>query len=107
MALKIAVIGAGSLGFTRGLMRDMLAVPELQDTKIAFMDIKIFQRITRFQQTHYFLVVLGFGGGKTDVFDSAVTAGFIKNIKMIIPAVVEELEIDFSVAGIGGHLFRH
>ena len=40
MALKIAVIGAGSLGFTRGLMRDMLAVPELQDTHFAFMDIE-------------------------------------------------------------------
>jgi len=39
MALKIAVIGAGSVGFTRGLMRDMLTVPELQDTRFAFTDI--------------------------------------------------------------------
>ena len=38
MSLKIAVIGAGSVGFTRGLMRDMLAVPELQNTRFAFMD---------------------------------------------------------------------
>ena len=39
MALKIAVIGAGSVGFTRGLMRDMLSVPELQRANFAFMDI--------------------------------------------------------------------
>ena len=29
MALKVAVIGAGSVGFTRKLMRDILSVPEL------------------------------------------------------------------------------
>ena len=39
MALKIAVIGAGSVGFTRKLMRDILSVPELQDTHFALTDI--------------------------------------------------------------------
>lgn len=39
MALKIAMIGAGSIGFTRTLMRDILAVPELADTTFAFTDI--------------------------------------------------------------------
>ena len=39
MPLKLAVIGAGSIGFTRGLMRDTLGVPELQDTVFAFTDI--------------------------------------------------------------------
>lgn len=39
MALKIAMIGAGSIGFTRKLMHDVLAVPELADTTFAFMDI--------------------------------------------------------------------
>jgi alpha-galactosidase len=39
MARKVTIIGAGSVGFTRGLMRDMLAVPELADTEFAFMDI--------------------------------------------------------------------
>ena len=39
MAIKIAVIGAGSIGFTRGMMRDILSVPELQDARIAFTDI--------------------------------------------------------------------
>ncbi|NLF39048.1 alpha-glucosidase/alpha-galactosidase [bacterium] len=39
MAVKVAVIGAGSISFTRRLMRDILSVPELQDTRFAFMDI--------------------------------------------------------------------
>ncbi|HLI89944.1 MAG TPA: alpha-glucosidase/alpha-galactosidase [Ktedonobacteraceae bacterium] len=39
MAIKIAMIGAGSIGFTRTLMRDILTVPELADTTFAFTDI--------------------------------------------------------------------
>ena len=39
MAIKIAMIGAGSIGFTRRLMRDIIAVPELADTEFAFTDI--------------------------------------------------------------------
>lgn len=36
---KITFIGAGSIGFTRGLLSDILSVPELQKSEIAFMDI--------------------------------------------------------------------
>ena len=39
MAIKVAFIGAGSVGFTRKLVQDVLAVPELQDTHFAFTDI--------------------------------------------------------------------
>ena len=39
MAVKITFIGAGSIGFTRGLLSDILSVPELQTSEIAFMDI--------------------------------------------------------------------
>src|SRR3954469_1176165 len=39
MAIKIAMIGAGSIGFTRRLMQDILAVPELKDTTFALTDI--------------------------------------------------------------------
>ena len=39
MAIKVAFIGAGSIGFTRGLFRDLLAVPELRDTQFGFTDI--------------------------------------------------------------------
>src|SRR5438552_16388749 len=33
------MIGAGSIGFTRTLMRDIVTVPELADTTFAFTDI--------------------------------------------------------------------
>lgn len=36
---KVAFIGAGSIGFTRGLLRDILTVPEFADIEIAFTDI--------------------------------------------------------------------
>ncbi|MFN3683780.1 MAG: alpha-galactosidase [Fimbriimonadaceae bacterium] len=36
---KIAFIGAGSFGFTRGLVRDILSFPALSDSTIALMDI--------------------------------------------------------------------
>ncbi len=39
MAIKIAIIGAGSLGFTRCLAHDILSVPELRDTTFALHDI--------------------------------------------------------------------
>jgi len=37
--VKIAFIGAGSITFTRNLVRDILTVPELTDTTFAFTDI--------------------------------------------------------------------
>ncbi|KQT65872.1 MULTISPECIES: alpha-glucosidase/alpha-galactosidase [unclassified Aureimonas] len=37
--LKIAIIGAGSVGFTRTLVRDILCVPELQGAEVALTDI--------------------------------------------------------------------
>jgi len=39
MAIKIAFIGAGSIGFTRKLLTDILSVEELRDVDIRFMDI--------------------------------------------------------------------
>jgi len=39
MKIKVAMIGAGSIGFTRRLMQDILAVPELGDTTFSFADI--------------------------------------------------------------------
>jgi alpha-galactosidase len=38
--MKVAVIGAGSIGFTRGILRDILSVPEFRDNcDFAFTDI--------------------------------------------------------------------
>lgn len=36
---RIAFIGAGSFGFTRGLVKDLLTFPRLQDATLALMDI--------------------------------------------------------------------
>ncbi len=57
MPIKVAFIGAGSVGFTRGLVRDILCVPELQDTEFSFTDINahnmdmVFQLCQRDIQT--------------------------------------------------------
>ncbi|MDR2375264.1 MAG: hypothetical protein LBD96_02380, partial [Treponema sp.] len=37
--MKIAFIGAGSVGFTRRLVADILTVPELQEIEICLEDI--------------------------------------------------------------------
>jgi alpha-galactosidase len=39
MPLKITMIGAGSIGFTRRLMADLLTVPEFAETTFAFTDL--------------------------------------------------------------------
>ncbi len=39
MSFKIAFIGAGSVGFTRKLVQDVLGVPEFTDVEFSFMDI--------------------------------------------------------------------
>lgn len=39
MSFKIAFIGAGSIGFTREILTDILAVPEFQNVRISFTDI--------------------------------------------------------------------
>jgi alpha-galactosidase len=36
---KVAFIGAGSIGFTRNLLRDLLSVPEFREIEVAFTDI--------------------------------------------------------------------
>ena len=37
--MKISFIGAGSIGFTQTLVRDLLKVPEFHDTIFSFHDI--------------------------------------------------------------------
>lgn len=41
MSFKIAFIGAGSIGFTRRLLADLLTVPEFHDIEVAFTDINV------------------------------------------------------------------
>ncbi|GBF77388.1 alpha-glucosidase/alpha-galactosidase [Paenibacillus sp. 598K] len=39
MSFKVAFIGAGSIGFTRGILRDLLSVEEFREIEVAFTDI--------------------------------------------------------------------
>lgn len=39
MSFKVAFIGAGSIGFTRRILTDILAVPEFKDVEVSFHDI--------------------------------------------------------------------
>ena len=39
MSFKVAFIGAGSVGFTRRLLSDLLTVPEFKDIEVSFTDI--------------------------------------------------------------------
>lgn len=39
MSFKVCFIGAGSIGFTRGLLGDLLTVPAFSNIEISFTDI--------------------------------------------------------------------
>lgn len=39
MSFKVTFVGAGSIGFTRGILRDLLSVPEFHTIEVAFTDI--------------------------------------------------------------------
>ncbi len=39
MSFRITFIGAGSIGFTRKLVADLLSIPEFHDVEFAFTDI--------------------------------------------------------------------
>lgn len=39
MSFKVAFIGAGSIGFTRRLLQDLLSVEEFSNIEVAFTDI--------------------------------------------------------------------
>ncbi|MEO8883099.1 MAG: alpha-glucosidase/alpha-galactosidase, partial [Devosia sp.] len=39
MSFKVAIIGAGSVGFTKTLISDLLCVPEFRDCEFALTDI--------------------------------------------------------------------
>ena len=47
---KIAFIGAGSIGFTRQLVQDILAVKEFHDLEIAFTDISVTIKKSYFEK---------------------------------------------------------
>jgi len=52
MSFKVAFVGAGSIGFTRNLLTDLMSVPEFRDVEVAFTDInqKNLDMVTRLCQ---------------------------------------------------------
>jgi alpha-galactosidase len=56
MKNKIAIIGAGSIEFTRKLLKDILIVHELEDSTFVLIDIYLKSRgiITRILQVEVF-----------------------------------------------------
>lgn len=52
MSFKVVFIGAGSIGFTRNLLSDLLSVPEFNNIEIAFTDIneKNLEMVTKLCQ---------------------------------------------------------
>jgi hypothetical protein len=61
---KITFIGAGSLGFTRGLVRDVLTFPLLKDATITLMDINA-ERLEFAQKAVQRIVDLGQVSGES------------------------------------------
>ena len=58
MAAKITFIGAGSFGFTRTLVRDLLTHPRLADATLSLMDIDAARTMLR---RYVSLTVVGIG----------------------------------------------
>ena len=77
--MKIAFIGAGSVGFTRKLVRDILKVPELQDVEFALHDIspRNLDMVARLLQRDVEANELPFGPAEVVVCD-----GFVGNVVM-------------------------
>ena len=69
--MKFAFIGAGSFGFTRKLVRDILSFPALQDCEIALMDINA-KRLEYIEQAVKKIVAAGnYPTGVTATMDRA------------------------------------
>jgi alpha-galactosidase len=100
MAVKIAVIGAGSVGFTRKLMQDMLSVPELQKAEFAFTDIskrnldmvmKLVQRDIEHNGTGTKLT------GTTDRREALKGADFVYNLTRIGGLEAFQADVDIPL----------
>jgi len=100
MAIKIAVIGAGSLGFSRLLVRDVLAVPEFEDTTFALTDIsrqnlgmvtKLLQRDINHAGVKAKLI------STTDRREALQDADYVLNVSRIGRLEAFEMDIDIPL----------
>lgn len=98
MAMKVAMIGAGSIGFTRRLMRDILAVPELADTEFAFTDIseRNLDMVTQLCQRD--IAAINTGAKLTSTLDRrAAVEGSDYVISMIRQGGLEAFQLDVDI----------
>lgn len=84
MSFKVAFIGAGSIGFTRRLVKDILSVKELQDIEIAFTDInkRNLEMVTQLVQRDIYE-----NGLNIKIFSSTDRRETLKEAKYIINLV--------------------
>jgi len=98
MSFKLAVIGAGSLVFTRSLFTDIMSVPEFRDIEIAFTDINKdnLDKVTGLCQRD-----LEANGIKTKIQSTTDRREAFKNAKYIVNCVrvggLEGFETDIEI----------
>jgi len=98
MSLKICFIGAGSLGFTRQLLTDIMSVPQLRNAEISFTDInqENLDMVTQLCQHD-----LDANGVKTKIFATTNRREALKDAKYVINAVrvggLEAFETDIEI----------
>jgi len=96
--MKICFIGAGSLGFTRRLLTDIMCVPKLRDAEIAFTDINAhnLDMVTQLCQRD-----LEANGIKTKIQSTTNRRAAFKDANYIINAVrigmLEAFELDVEI----------
>ncbi len=98
MSFKVAFIGAGSIGFTRGLLRDILSVRELQNIEVSFTDINEnnLDMVTRLCQRD-----IDENGLKIRIQATADRREAVRNAKYVINVVriggLEAFQLDIDV----------
>lgn len=98
MSFKVAFIGAGSIGFTRHLLRDLLSVPEFRDVQVAFTDINEhnLQMVTQLCQRD-----IDENGLKIKIFASTDRREALKGSKYVLNCVriggLEAFKLDVDI----------
>lgn len=84
---KIAFIGAGSFGFTRGLVRDVLSFPLLTDATIALMDINA-ERLEFSKQAVEKIIRMGNYPAKVEATSDRVEA--LKDADIVLTTILAD-----------------
>ena len=98
MSFKVAFIGAGSLGFTRALLTDILTMPEFHEIEVAFTDINPhnLEMVTRLCQRD-----IDMNGLKIRIFATTDRREALKGARYVINSVriggLEAFETDINI----------